>query len=168
MATFITADLPIIHMPVLYLVEGERLYTCLGPFSLGSSSGADLRVDSPHVADRHLRFYHDEGWCVRPFENPAPPIQPATLNGQPLRSSSFLHPGDTLTLGLNTVLEVPRRGYLVPTEYRSDDVCRLMISIATEGRWEELAVVADALEDAGCTDAKVLALLRNNTVIAGD
>jgi hypothetical protein len=39
---------------------------------------------------------------------------------------------------------------------------------ATEGRWEELAVVADALEDAGCTDAKVLALLRNNTVIAGD
>jgi hypothetical protein len=44
--------------------------------------------------------------------------------------------------------------------WRTAEVVRLAETVSDEGAWEELPVLADALEDAGCDDAEVLGHLR--------
>ena len=51
-----------------------------------------------------------------------------------------------------------RRGRASPSWLRWNDGCvrRLAEAIEAEGRWEDLPVLADALEEAGCVDRALL------------
>ena len=54
----------------------------------------------------------------------------------------------------------PFRPATLTGPYRTPGVAGMAESIYAEGRFEELPVLADALEDAGCADADILSHLR--------
>ena len=61
---------------------------------------------------------------------------------------------------LRDILGNPFRSVALLPAWRTPDVCQLAQGIYQEQTFERLPILADALEEAGCTDAQILAHLR--------
>jgi hypothetical protein len=59
-----------------------------------------------------------------------------------------------------TVCDLPFRSVALAPEWRTPTVVNLAQVIYDEGSFEDLPILGDALEEAGCTDADVLAHCR--------
>jgi hypothetical protein len=132
---------------------------------VGSRSAADLCIPHPYISPDHFEVRsHGDSVHARLLD----PTATIWAMGEPVRRSEevALRPGHLIEAGprrsQTVVLQLEVAPVVDPTWLTAGDGCvpRLARAIYDELAFDRLPMLADALKDAGCTDAELLNHLR--------
>jgi hypothetical protein len=162
-----TVEQPVARPIHLCAAAGGSSWRCYRPASVGRSPGADIHLQDPSVSRAHALIGRcGRGWSVRDTGS----TNGTFLNGSrvPPATGPFpLRPGDLIQFGAVALRVGAVQGLsfapIRPEWLARNDgaVARVAGAIAAEGRFEGLPVLADALEDAGCCEPRLLGPLRS-------
>ena len=96
------------HLVIFHGSKAVRVYRFIDDaVCIGRGLAADIRIDDEQISREHLRVARvDEGtFRVEDLDS----CNGTFVNGERLRGSCELHPGDRVSFGVQTVLHVLRR-----------------------------------------------------------
>jgi hypothetical protein len=149
----------------LVIVRGEATPPSLDldpdhPATVGRSGGNTMVLHNKHASRQHIQLYFQGGhWFVRDLETSSG----IRLNAVRMRGEARLLDGDEIAIAdarLHFRLlcggRPPPPAPALDPAWRTPEVLLLARSLYEERRFEDLPVLGDALEEAGCQDAAIL------------